>query len=427
MNVLYLTNSVQHPAMHSTFRHYYFLKDLAREHEVTLLTLSKAPVPHSVMAELRRDAAHVHVIDATRPARSWRHPKLRLPAEVVRKASYRLRERAALRCMNETFWRLTRESTFDVVVSHGHSVAAIADQRHGIPLVLDICDATSELLRGRIKHAPVPTRPVHWLRYRQTLALEQRMIRATPYVSFISCRDRDALVWEDSSARVIPNAVDTEYWCRADTQSPNKVLMFHGAMDYRPNVDAATQLIREVLPRIQQRDPEVQAVIVGRDPDPGLLDAAANARGVVVTGRVADIRPYLNRATVYAAPLRFGAGQQNKLLEAMAMSVPVVTTSNGAMGLRVGPEPPPVVVADDVDEFALAVLALLNRAGDRIAAGARGRQYIAEYFSVERNCQLFTDMCVEAARHGPCSRQLPISASARATGVGISPHGKRMT
>lgn len=415
MKILYLTNSVQHPAMQSTFRHYYFLRELGRNHDITLLTLTKAPVPAAVLDELRSHAARVHVIDAARAARSHAPPLLRAAAGIARKARNGMRESRAVRDMRKTFLRLLREEQFDVVVLHGHNIFRVIDGWSDLPIVIDACDATSMLIRGRLQYAAAPTRPLHWLRYLHTRRIERRMLRATPHVSFISCRDREAAPGPASTAVVIPNAVDLDYWTRTSRAPEPDTLIFHGAMDYRPNVDAALQLIRKIMPRMRAVIPAVRLVIAGRDPAAELVDAGASAPGVVVTGRVEDVRPFLARACVYAAPLRFGAGQQNKLLEAMAMQVPIVTTSNGASGLRVGPADPPVITAERVEAFTDAVLRLLEDPAERLRLGIAGRSYIAEYFNVARSVRLLEDMCVAA-----CGSTARATEQARAVTADLS-------
>jgi polysaccharide biosynthesis protein PslH len=400
MKILYLTPFVQHPAMKTSFRHYFFLRELARRHDITLLTPTKSPVPMEVLEELRAQAERVLIFDAVRPPRPDRpdrHPLLGAVHEVGRKAQQFTRHRAVIREMRHTFRRLVREERFDLVIFHGHSIFRVIDGCQGPPVVMDCCDARSARLGGRMRHAALHTRPLHWLRYLHARHVERRMVQASPHVAFISCRDRDVILGPASRAPVIPNAVDLEYWRRSSARPEPATLVLHGGMDYRPNVDAALYLLRSIFPRVSAVRPDVRLLIVGRDPLPELVSAAAAMPGVAVTGAVSDVRPYLERATVYAAPLRFGAGQQNKLLEAMAMGVPVVTTANGAEGLRVAADLPPVVVEDNVDAFVAGILRLLHDAAERERLAAAGRAYIAEYFAVERSMQVLEAMCIAAA------------------------------
>ena len=178
--------------------------------------------------------------------------------------------------------------------------------------------------------------------------IEARIVRRAAHVMFASERDRLLIMGAATTpeASIVPNGVDLAFWRRTALTLGRDRIVFTGAMHYPPNVDAALVLANQVLPLVRRRLPEVSLDIVGRDPAPALL-AIADRPGVRVTGYVPDVRPYLDGASVFAAPLRFGAGIQNKLLEALAMEVPVVASTLAIDGLRVGREAPPAAVADD--------------------------------------------------------------------------------
>jgi sugar transferase (PEP-CTERM/EpsH1 system associated) len=161
----------------------------------------------------------------------------------------------------------------------------------------------------------------------------------------------------------ITNGVDTEYYSPAhDFASPfppgERPIVFTGTMDYWPNVDAVLWFAREVLPRIRERDGSARFYVVGMNPDAAVRALASDA-SAVVTGRVADVRPYLKHARVVVAPLRIARGIQNKVLEAMAMAKPVVATvpTAAALSARRGVE---LEVASEAAEFAERVLALMD-------------------------------------------------------------------
>jgi sugar transferase (PEP-CTERM/EpsH1 system associated) len=161
----------------------------------------------------------------------------------------------------------------------------------------------------------------------------------------------------------IRNGVDTEYYSPAhDFASPflpdERAIVFTGAMDYWPNVDAVLWFAREVLPRIRERDGSARFYVVGMNPE-AAVRALASDVSTVVTGRVADVRPYLKHARVVVAPLRVARGIQNKVLEAMAMAKPVVATASTAAALSAqrGVE---LEVASEPLEFAERVLALMD-------------------------------------------------------------------
>ena len=135
-------------------------------------------------------------------------------------------------------------------------------------------------------------------------------------------------------------------------------IVFTGMMDYWANVDAVEWFARETFPLIRARHPKARFVIVGARPDPA-VEQLARLRGVKVTGRVPDVRPYLSHADVVVAPLRVARGIQNKVLEALAMAKPVVATSDAMEGLEI-PEALRVWVADDVDGLATRVSDLVE-------------------------------------------------------------------
>jgi sugar transferase (PEP-CTERM/EpsH1 system associated) len=175
----------------------------------------------------------------------------------------------------------------------------------------------------------------------------------------------------------ITNGVDSEYFSPAhDFASPfppgERPIVFTGAMDYWPNVDAVLWFAREVLPEIRKRDGSARFYVVGMNPDAAVRALASDA-SAVVTGRVADVRPYLKHARVVVAPLRVARGIQNKVLEAMAMAKPVVVTvpTAAALSAQRGVE---LEVASEAPAFAEKVLALMDpERASRMGSLARNR------------------------------------------------------
>jgi sugar transferase (PEP-CTERM/EpsH1 system associated) len=175
----------------------------------------------------------------------------------------------------------------------------------------------------------------------------------------------------------VTNGVDTDFFS-PDRQyaTPPEIrgtpLVFTGAMDYRPNVDAVTYFSRAILPRLRQRIPDVSFYVVGSNPKPEVEVLRAEA-GVVVTGRVPDVRPYIAHARAVVAPLRIGRGVQNKVLEGMAMAKPVVASPEAITGInaKVGTE---ILVADGPIQFADAVCRAIDvKAGAELGRNARLR------------------------------------------------------
>jgi glycosyltransferase involved in cell wall biosynthesis len=155
-------------------------------------------------------------------------------------------------------------------------------------------------------------------------------------------------------------------------------------------------LAQTIMPIVRAEWPTARLRIVGADPSPSVRRLAASP-WVTVTGFVDDVRPHLEAAAVFACPLRFGAGIQNKVLEAMAMEVPVVTTSIAADGLRLDGSAPPVIIADDTEQFAQRLVEGLRRAESDGSPDRAGRAFVAQAFDWEANAARLESI-LEAAR-----------------------------
>lgn len=175
----------------------------------------------------------------------------------------------------------------------------------------------------------------------------------------------------------VRNGVDCEYFSperRFDNPfPPSRVpIVFTGAMDYRPNVDAIRYFASEIFPTIRNRVANALLVVVGSNPPPQIM-GLADGQHIVVTGRVADVRPYTSHACVIIAPLRMARGIQNKVLEGMAMAKPVVASPQAIVGIeaQVGQD---LLVADNAAGFAKAVCeAVTDGRGRQIGTNARHR------------------------------------------------------
>jgi polysaccharide biosynthesis protein PslH len=226
---------------------------------------------------------------------------------------------------------------------------------------------------------------------------ERRACAAADLVVAVSDDDRRRLQALAPRARcvAIPTGVDTSYFQPASRPEVPHRLVFTGSMDWYPNEDAILYFVNGILPRIRAELPDVTVSVVGRNPS-ARLRAAAPA-GVIVTGTVDDIRPYVDEAALYVVPLRAGGGTRLKIFEALAMGKAVVSTSVGAEGLAVtrGRD---IAIADQPDEFARSVVALLRDPARRQALGRNGRLLVQRRYSWEHVSSEFDHCCQSVAR-----------------------------
>jgi polysaccharide biosynthesis protein PslH len=177
---------------------------------------------------------------------------------------------------------------------------------------------------------------------------------------------------------VIPNGVDLDYFSPTEQPSSRQHLVFTGSMDWRPNQEAARYFVSRIFPLLRQELPQVECTFAGRDPPPHIR-ALAQVPGIRITGTVDDVRPYIERAAVYVVPLQIGGGSRLKILEALAMGRPVVSTSVGAEGLELANQRH-LVLADDPVAFANAVLRLLQDPARCLDLSSAGRRLVEQKY-----------------------------------------------
>jgi glycosyltransferase involved in cell wall biosynthesis len=238
----------------------------------------------------------------------------------------------------EAAWRdLLRRWRPDVVVieqlwlHHGRHAARMLD----IPVVLDAHNVERDVDAAIAAAAPLHERARADLVATRTAALEARVLGDVDQVWACSRRDRAALEAGGRPARVVPNAVDVARVRMRDERHRPPQLTFPASFAYPPNTDAARVLVDEILPAFERLVGAARVSLVGRDPPRWMRRLAETDRRVEVTGAVPDTHPWLERATALVVPLAAGSGTRFKVLEAMALGVPVVSTPKGVEGLGV--------------------------------------------------------------------------------------------
>jgi hypothetical protein len=398
MRILYITPSFQHPTVRGPHRHYYFIRELSRRHEITLLTLTRHPIDHAAWAEMKSYTRDLIAFDVNGGSHSHFADSLGKLPIVGDSLKAQAVLRNGVREMKDTFRKLAKSQPFDVVLFHGKSVFPVIADYDDLPLVVDFCDATSMRIRTEMQYAnPVRRAWLLW-RLQQVRRTESQLIHKTPYLGFVSLRDRTATAGAQPKSKIIPIGVDCPYWKRTKAAYDNHTIILTGVMDYGPNHDAGMFLIEKVMPLLRKKCPKVGLFLVGRAPRAELVAKAKAEPGVTVTGAVDDLRPYLERAAVFVAPLRYASGTQNKLLEAMAMEVPVVTTTLSADGLYVedGGEPP-ILKADSESDFVNQIMTLFENNQLRGLLAEQGRTYVETHFNWTRSAEILEAMCIDAA------------------------------
>jgi polysaccharide biosynthesis protein PslH len=252
--------------------------------------------------------------------------------------------------------------------------------RCNIPLVVDAHNVESTIWRRYFLNEKNPVRKMYiYLQSKKMERFEGTFLASASRVIAVSENDRAEVIRWQGKCSVIENGVDIDYFCPNGSAAVPHSLVFCGGLDWRPNVDAVIYFLDEIWPIVSKNYPRCTLTLVGRNPVPNQLEYVLRAKGVRLTGTVADVRPYIRNSSVVIVPLRIGSGSRLKILEAFAMGKPVVSTSVGAEGLRVRDEQE-ILLADTPDKFAERVSRLFedNRLGDRL--GREGRRLVEKEY-----------------------------------------------
>lgn len=394
--LLYLTHRIPYPPNKGDkVRSFNILRQLARTHRVWLGTF----VDH------RDDLQHVPTL------RQWCEQVCAIPIEprIRRIASLRgLLQGQALslpyyRSPRLAEWALRTVGEHDIraAVAFSGPMAQYLDVPGLTRRVVDFCDVDSAKWT---QYAAEHRWPMSWLYRREgerLLAFEREAAAQVDASLFVTEAEanlfRAAAPELSTRVGVMQNGVDADFFSPANGgESPypsgGPVIVFSGAMDYWPNVDAVTWFATELLPRIREAVPEVRFCIVGMNPAPAVQALAGE--GVTVTGTVPDVRPYIAHSDVVVAPLRIARGIQNKVLEAMAMARPVVVSAAPAIGLD-AEDGRDCAVAADGEDLCNRVVALLADPARGAAMGDAARDCVLRAYSWSAHLRML-DWLLEA-------------------------------
>jgi polysaccharide biosynthesis protein PslH len=380
MRILWLSPYFPVPLSGAGTRVYQLLTALAKSSEIDLIAVAPSlDLPDDLKRSVAAACRSVTLVPAV--VHSRRHKRFLQLRSVVgrRPAQYWM---FFSREMQAHIDRALTTHSYDVVVLEHSFMGYYALPRH-IPTVLDQHNVESEiLLRSAEREGSLLRRTYNRLEYRRFISDERRICREVDLIQAASGRDRDAmLAWGAMPpSTVIANGVDTDFFrCREDTSDPERpVVVFTGTMSYLPNIQAILYFTDQIWPAIVQRVPNARLEVVGQSPPPDVLALARDPR-IEVTGFVPDVRPYLSNAGAVIAPLLIGGGTRLKILEAMSMERPIVSTSLGCEGIDVQ-DGRHLLIADEPGAFADRLVDVLNDPQRYRMLGHAGRQLVEESY-----------------------------------------------
>lgn len=351
-------------------RAYHQIKELSKHHEIILCALSDVEVDEKSLEELRQYCSHVELIRLSRLQIYWLmaiqfFTSLK-PLQVAyfynSSAKKRIRALIEEKKPEHLYCQLVRVTEYV--------------KEFSIPKTLDYMDALGTGVERRIDRSPFYMRPLLSMEARRLMRYEQEIHGHFDHLTVISEQDR-LLIGLDREIKVVPNGVDLEAF-KVRTADKFYDLIFTGNMAYPPNVETAVHLVHKIMPLIWQSRPEVNLALVGATPDPK-VQALASER-VTVTGWVDDMADYYAKGKVFIAPMSIGTGLQNKLLEAMAMKLPCITSNlvNNALGAQ---NKVSVLIGESPVQYAKLALTLLNDDELSRSIAENGFKHVTEKFT----------------------------------------------
>ncbi|MGH8218570.1 MAG: TIGR03087 family PEP-CTERM/XrtA system glycosyltransferase [Steroidobacteraceae bacterium] len=376
MRVLFICHRVPYPPKRGgKIRPFNIIRHLTEKgHRVTVASLARSRLERE---EARGLADHCEraLIEIMPNTMAWARMLARLPSTMPSSFGYFYSTRLARRVRAELATR-----SYDLVFVHCSSVAPYAAAVRGPLKILDYGDVDSQKWREYARYKPFPLSTGFWL---EAVKLERAEVRLARGFNVSTCTTRAELdslreLGVSGATDWFPNGVDSDFFQPGTGYDPN-LISFVGRMDYYPNQQAVIEFCGNVLPRLQSRRPALRFEVVGADP-PDVIRQLESRPGVTVTGSVPDVRPYVARAALTVAPLAIARGTQNKILESMAMGVPVVCSSEASRGVDVvaGEQ---LLAASTANEYVEAIETVLGSSEVRARLARAGRERVLTHHS----------------------------------------------
>jgi len=378
MNILFLAPRLPLPAdTGGKIRTLNILKQLSVENNVYLLCFSFEKTDHLHAEMLRRLGIDVHMVPIAEPSLIQKIKAIvfdSLPFSILK---YHTPQ------MIQSIQHVLKKHAFDAVhVDHLH-MAVYNGYFQGIPCFLDEHNVEYKILeRCALVERSWVKKILYHNQSQKMKTFESRKVKE--FNGIFACSVDDQLLLNDLGheqrpIHVIPNGVDTGYFNTRQNMKNEDAVVFTGSMDWLPNDDAITYFCKEILGLVWQKNNTLKLYVVGKNPSKSVKTLSRRDVRVIVTGRLEDVRPFIDRAKIFIVPLRIGGGTRLKILEAMAMGCAVISTSIGAEGIdyQVGIN---IAIADKPAEFAQKIIDLCKQPHVVQTMGQEGRHLVCQKY-----------------------------------------------
>jgi sugar transferase (PEP-CTERM/EpsH1 system associated) len=373
MKILVVLSRVPYPLEKGDkLRAFNQIKELSKKHQIILFALNDAKLDESAVTELKKYCVAISIMPLPKQtviknlARSFLSG---LPMQVgyfyFKKAQQKLDQLVQKHDPQHIYCQLIRTAEY-------------GKRYPKIPKTLDYMDVFSKGIERRKDTDPFYMKPVLGMEHKRLIRYEKNVFSYFNNKTIISEQDRDFIPHPDKKQiTVVPNGVDTEFF-KPLARNKEFDLLFNGNMNYPPNVESVEFLVEKIMPYVWSRKPDTKVLISGASPNAKVLALASDK--VTISGWVDDVRENYAKSRILVAPMQISIGLQNKLLEAMAMQIPCVTSSlaNNALKAKQGDQ---IMVADTPEQYALILLDLLNNEAKARQIALSGYGYAIDNFN----------------------------------------------
>ena len=356
-------------------RAYHQIKELAKECEVHLVSLSNKNIHEKDKNELEKICKSVSIYKLNKL-----QSVLSLFGALFNKKPFQV----AL-FYNKNIHKKIKKKTREINPNHIYCqlirCAEYVKDEFDIPKTIDFMDVLSKGIERRISTSPFYLKKILETEAERLKIYENIMFEYFDNHAIISLQDQELIYHvKREEIAIIPNGIDTHFFSPDSKIKKKYTLLFNGNMQYQPNVKSAIYIVTHILPLVKEKIPRVSLLISGTSPTKEVQELASDA--VTVSGWMDDIRDAYNQAIIFIAPMQIGTGLQNKLLEAMAMEMPCVTSklANNALNAKTNDE---ILIGNSKEEYAELIIKLINDSSKREALGKNGQTYVRNNFNWE--------------------------------------------
>ncbi len=390
MKILYLTSRFPYPLEKGDkLRAYNQIKELSKNHQVILYAISENKILDKWEDEIKK-VTYYHQTSLLTPLQKYFH----LAIGIFNKLPYQINyffNKTRKRNIEKLLVRFNPDVVFCQLIRMSEFARHLEK-----PKVLDYMDAFSKGVQRRMNEEPFYIRKIYELEYKRLLRYEAYIHKDFDASIIISTADKEAIPLQpNEEMSIIRNGVNFDYFKPQPLVKKEFDLVFTGNMSYPPNVSAVLFLYHDILPLLKTKYPEIKILIAGANPVAKLREL--HSENFVITGWVEEINEYYAKSKIFIAPMLIGTGLQNKLLEAMAMQLPCITSPlvNNSLGAKANTE---ILIAENANAYAAYVFRLLEDESFAKAISMAGYEFVTTNFSWSNTIEELNDIFLKITR-----------------------------